>query len=86
MSLLVLPPEGVFLPIFTLIVGPTSKALMRYFGSWLSRPKFPIVLPLMASAGILIPPTPHFGRLWEAAVKSVKYHLFRVVPSNFFVL
>ncbi len=30
------------------------------------------------------PAAPHFGGLWEAAVKSVKRHLFRAVPSRVF--
>ncbi len=30
------------------------------------------------------PAAPHCGELWEAAVKSVKRHLFRTVPSRVF--
>jgi len=39
-------------------------------------------LPAWGSAGTSYPPrSPHFGGLWEAAVKSIKAHLYRTVGN-----
>ncbi len=55
------------------------------FRQWASLPELSSQLAEQGVQWHFNPPAaPHFGRLWEATVKSVKRHLFRAVPSYVF--
>ncbi|XP_076660879.1 uncharacterized protein LOC143364366 [Halictus rubicundus] len=75
-------PEAVYSDNGTTFVGG-DRELSTAYRSALRNPEFQNTTAGDGTAWHFIPPSaPHFGGLWEAGVKSVKYHLRRVLGDR----
>ncbi|XP_011883969.1 PREDICTED: uncharacterized protein LOC105571107 [Vollenhovia emeryi] len=75
-------PESMHSDNGTTFVG-ADRELQRAYQAALRDPNFQNATASDRITWHFLPPSaPHFGGLWEAGVKSVKYHLRRVLKSN----
>lgn len=75
-------PQAIYSDNGTIFVGADRELKLAYRGA-VRNPNFQNMTALDQVSWHFIPPSaPHFGGLWEAGIRSVKYHLRRVLGSH----